>query len=66
MSNHLFLDFEEKQIVAGKFITQSEVAKKLRKVLLHQRYRGRSVFGKIFRQWTVKKEGLWMFSETND
>ena len=49
-----------------KSITQIEVAKILRKVLLHQRYRGRSVFGKILRQWTVKKEGLWMFSETNE
>ena len=48
-----------------KSITQIEVAKILRKVLLHQRYRGRSVFGKILRQWTVKNEGLWMISETN-
>ena len=32
MSNYLFVDFEEKQIVAGKFITQSEVAKILRKI----------------------------------
>ena len=65
MSNYLSLNFEEKQIQI-KSITQIEVAKILRKVLLHQRYRGRSVFGKILRQWTVKKEGLWMFSETND
>ena len=65
MSNYLSLNFEEKQIQI-KSITQIEVAKILRKVLLHQRYRGRSVFGIILRQWTVKKEGLWMFSETND
>ena len=65
VSNYLSLNFEEKQIQI-KSITQIEVAKILRKVLLHQRYRGRSVFGKILRQWTVKKEGLWMFSETNE
>ena len=66
MSNYLFSNVGEKQSFADKSITQIEVAKILRKVLLHQRYRGRSVFGKILRQWTVKKEGLWMFSETND
>ena len=65
MSNYLFSNVVEKQSFADKTITQIEVAKILRKVLLHQRYRGRRIFGEILRQWTVKKEGLWMFSETN-